>query len=402
MKVKLISCWFATSYGAYGQSLRDAVARRLGQSVGVIATNCGCGDPLAVSRTFLNRDCDYFELPHVKYFKSKNPTKYFLRNTARHAVYWLRANRFHSRDADADVLHFQQILNAYGSVSVFHWLRMPCKAARVVTVHELDEYQREFPAWNLTYNAADRVIVHCDEMRQSLVRYGVRPDLIDVIEHGTAVEPLADEPRSGVVYYGGHHFGPNKGFGTLTKALALVRARRGDAPALTVHGHYGSEAPEFALRLVQEHGLGDRVTWLNQIPVAQAATEYRKAAMCVLPYTGSFAGYPAATAMANGAPVIATRRAGLPDHLGDAAIWIGDDDADGLAAAIERMLEDPAQGRRLATAAHDRATRLLTWDAIAEKTVRAYRAALDRREVRLSTGRSRPPEHQSLSGDAEG
>ena len=191
--------------------------------------------------------------------------KYFLRNTARQAIYWWRARGFHEQSGNADVLHFQQILNALGSVTVFHWLRMPSRAARVVTVHELDEHQRESPASNLTYNQANRIIVFCQEMKQSLVDYGVRAELVDVIEHGTAVEEFEPVPRTGIVYYGGHHFGPNKGFDTLARALAAVRARRGSVPELRVHGHYGTTVPDFALQLAKEHGL--QVTWLNRIPL---------------------------------------------------------------------------------------------------------------------------------------
>jgi glycosyltransferase involved in cell wall biosynthesis len=388
MNVKMISCWYATSYGAYTDALRQALERRVGAEVGVVATNCGCGDPVAVNKTFQDRRCEYFEQPHVPYFKSTNPLKFFLRNTARQAMYWWRARGFHDRDGNADVLHFQQILNALGSVTVFHWLRMPAKAARVVTVHELDEYQREYPASNLTYNQADRVIVFCQEMKQSLVDLGVRADLIDVIEHGTAVDELAPVERRGIIYYGGHHFGPNKGFDTLTKALAMVRERRGAVPELRVHGHYGTTVPDFALKLAKEHGL--EVTWLNQIPLDASVAEYRKALLCVLPYTGSFAGFPAATAMANGLPVIATRRAGLPDHLGDGAIWIPENDAAALAAGIERLLDDEALRAELAAAGRERAARVLTWDAIAEKTLASYRAALAHR-----TSRSPAPERRA-------
>jgi hypothetical protein len=45
MNVKIISCWFATSYGAYTDGLRRALERRLGGEVGIIATNCGCSEP---------------------------------------------------------------------------------------------------------------------------------------------------------------------------------------------------------------------------------------------------------------------------------------------------------------------------------------------------------------------
>ena len=154
--------------------------------------------------------------------------------------------RFHRRDGAAEVLHFQQILNATGSVTVFHWLGMPSPAARVVTVHELDPYQLDFPKSNLQYNRADRIIVHCQEMKDSLSRLGVDGQRIDVVQHGVEIRPMVDGPREGIIFYGGHHLESGKGFDTLFAAMRLVKERLGAAPRLTIHGHYGEASPEKA------------------------------------------------------------------------------------------------------------------------------------------------------------
>jgi len=227
----------------------------------------------------------------------------------------------------------------------------------------------------------------------------VRDDLIDIVEHGATVGPLPGGARKGIVFYAGHHFNAAKGLDNLTKALGLVKARRGEAPELRVHGHYGDKVPEFALQLVKENGLEGLVTWLNQIGVDETVAEYRKAAICALPYRGSFAGFSAATAMANGAAVICTRRAGLPDHVGDAAVFVGEQDVEGLAVAIERLLCDTAFREQLVAAAHGRATRMLTWDAIAEKTVKVYGEAVAHRAGHRS-GEARA-NHQSFTAKVE-
>ena len=378
MKIKFISCFFATSYGAYTDALRRSLERRLGDEVGVISTNCGCGDPMEVKRIFQNQRCDYFELPHINYFKSTNPVKYWLRNTLRQLTYRKRAQQYQVRAGDADLLHLQQTLNAFGSVTTFNWLRLPSAAARVVTVHELDPYQVDFPKSNLTYNRADRIIVHTHEMKEKLVKYGVASARIDVVEHGVEITPLPQATRQGIIFYGGHKLHTGKGLETLFKAMVKVRETLGaDTPTLTIHGHYGDTTPKYGVDLTAQYGLSDVLRWLNQIPLKDAVNEYRKAQLCVLPYTGSFAGFPAATAMANGVPVIATRHAGLPEHLGDAAVWIDDDDSEGLAAAMLRLLGDTAARDQLAQTGRARAERLLSWDVIAEKTLVSYQTALD-------------------------
>jgi glycosyltransferase involved in cell wall biosynthesis len=380
MNVKIISCWFATSYGAYTDGLRRALERRLGSEVGIIATNCGCDDPIAIHKQFQDRRCEYFELPNVRFHKSTSPLKYWLRTQLRNLVCWERARRFHRRDGAAEVLHFQQILNATGSATVFHWLGMPSRAARVVTVHELDPYQLDFPQTNLRYNRADRIIVHFQELKDSLGQLGVDAERIDVVPHGVQLLPLGDGPREGIIFYGGHHLESGKGFYTLLDAIRLVKERLGPrAPRLAIHGHWGATSPDQALRASRAGGLGDGVRWLNEIGLDAAVSEYQRALLCVLPYTGSFAGYPAGLATAHGAAVIGTRRAGLPDHVGDAARFVAENDAGELAAAIVELLGNEAARCDLVARGRARAEAVLGWDQIAAHTLDSYRRAIELR-----------------------
>ncbi len=380
MKIKFISCWFATSYGQYTDSLRQALERRLGEEVGVICSNCGCGDPVEVKRIFQDQHCEYIEYPHIKYFKSSNPFKYWLRNRLRQIIYRERAKKYMSHAADATVLHFQQTLNAFGSVTAFNWLRLPTTAARVVTVHELDPYQVEFPKSNLIYNRAERILVHSREMKNKLIDYGVNSERIDLIQHGADIQPLPDAPRHGIIFYGGHFLGKGKGLETLLQAMARVKEKlNAKTPTLTIHGHYGNKAPEYGIQLAEKYAVADIVRWLNQISNSDAIGEYRRAMLCVLPYTGSFAGLPASMAMANGVPVIATRCAGLPDHLGDTALWIEEDEPAGLATAILELLDNATERERLAVEGRARAERMLSWDVIAEKTLACYESMLKQR-----------------------
>jgi glycosyltransferase involved in cell wall biosynthesis len=380
MRVKIISCWFATSYGAYTDGLRRGLERRLANEVGIVATNCGCGDPVAERHEFQDARCEYFERPNLKHFKSTSPIKYWLRTQTRQLVYWDRARQFHRRDGDADVVHFQQILNATGAMTLFHWLKQPTRAARVVTVHELDPYQVDFAASNRSYNLADRIIVHCLEMKESLVERGVDEARIDVVPHGVELHTFPEEPRDAIVFYGGHKLHSNKGFDTLVRALGIVKRQLGErTPRLKVHGHWGDETPELGRKAVREAGLDGAIEWMNQLKLERATVEYRRARLCVLPYTGSFGGYAAGLAMANGAPVIATSRAGLPDHLGDAARYIEPGDPDALATAIVELLSHDAARKELVARARARAEAVLGWDTIAGKTLDAYRRAIDAR-----------------------
>jgi glycosyltransferase involved in cell wall biosynthesis len=381
MNIAMIGCPFRTSYGAYIGSLSRAIERVSGSKVDWIASNCGCNDPVERSRSFQATELDYFELPIIGESQSPNPVKRWLRNSANDVDCSLRARRFVERHRKAHVVHFQQVLNAYGSNVAFRWLQEPAAYAKFVTVHELDAYQTQHRDANLTYNQADGVLVHASELKEQMVGLGVHADLIHVIRHGVDVpaEPPT-LPRHDLIFYGGHKLMTGKGLDTLLEAMALlVRALGADAPRLKIHGHYGTSVPEEALALARSFGVADRIDWLNQISVEEIADAYRRSLVCILPYTGSFAGLPAGIAAANGLPVIGTRNAGIPEHLGDLVFWIEERNPRRLAETIALLLGKAEVRVERGAALRSHAMKVLGWDVIARQTVDIYEQALARR-----------------------
>ena len=378
MRVTFIGCPFRTSYGHYIDALRRTLQTHYGESVEWIASNCGCGDPVERERLFEAEPSAYFEMAHVSGYESHTAWKRWLRRNARSLSYQVRARRYARLAGGSDVMHLQQTLNAYGSMVAFHWLKRRSSAVKVITVHELDAHQMRFPHLNALYNHADALIVHSSELRDRLSEHGVQINKVHVLPYGTDVPADPDDrERAGIVFYGGHHLLSGKGLDTLLHAAQLLRQTLGErAPLITVHGHYGTETPPEALELAKQFGVADRLVWRNQIADTQIAPLYRSATLAVLPYTGGAAGLPACAAAANGLPVIATRRAGIADQLGECAVWIEPNRPEQLAGAITQLLGDPAARADLARRAYARATQQLSWPVIAGRTVELYRDAL--------------------------
>jgi glycosyltransferase involved in cell wall biosynthesis len=373
MKISMICCPFQTSFGMYGSSLKSAIEDNTGTPVQWVASNCGCGDPIEVNRIYQAKQCDYFEMPVPGEYKSSVAWKRHGRRVARSVLFAARARKFATLSCGAEVVHFQQVLNAYGSKTVFSWLKRPSTATRVVTVHELDSDQTENKEGNVAYNRADAVIVHCQDMKDQLVRLRVRPEKIHVVLHGTVIPQPSSEQRCGIVFYGGHKLMTNKGLTTLMTAMAIIKKRMGaDAPTLSIHGHYGTQTPSAGLELAEQIGVTDSIVWLNQMPEHEIANLYQRSWLCVLPYTGSFAGGAAALASACGLPVVCTKKAGLPDHLGDTGIWIDENNAEQLAERVLELLKDEKLRSQAAARAVKRAQDYLRWDIIAEQTLRIY------------------------------
>jgi glycosyltransferase involved in cell wall biosynthesis len=93
-------------------------------------------------------------------------------------------------------------------------------------------------------------------------------------------------------------------------------------------------------------------------------------------------GLPPLEAMALGTPVVVSTAAALPEVCGDAAVQVHPDDAAGLATALQRLLDDPAERSRRGEAGRARA-RGFRWRAVAEHLVEVYR------RVAHTSGRSR-------------
>jgi glycosyltransferase involved in cell wall biosynthesis len=374
MKISMICCPFQTSFGFYGSALKSALEKQTGAEVQWIGSNCGCGDPSEVNRIYEAKKCDYFDMIVPNDFRSNYLWKQRVRGLARTVVFSARAKRFAHLSREAEISHFQQVLNAYGSKTVFSWLKQPTASKRIVTVHELDNDQIQRKDSNLTYNRADAVIVHCQELKDQLVGLGVRPEKLHVVLHGTTIPEPATGPRQGIVFYGGHKLMTNKGLDTLMQAMAIIRDRMmPNPPTLTIHGHYALETPVAAVELAVKYGVADNIVWLNQISEKETVKLYQRSLVCVLPYRGSFAGGAAGLASACGLPVICTRKAGLPDHLGDTGIWIDENNAEQLAENVVQLLQDEQLRSVAAARAMQRAQDYLRWDLIAEQTLRIYR-----------------------------
>lgn len=351
-----------------------------GVSVGWVASNCGCGDPIEQERLFLAADRSYFEMPSISDYRSEKRLRRTIRLMARHAMDNVRARRFANHTPDGtDVVHFQQTLSAYGSDVLFRWLKVERSALKAVTVHELDNDQLTDVGQNANYNLAHVIFVHDHDLRDKMIGLGVDAHRIHIICHGARLPSARPEPmerRRNIVFYGGHKLMRGKGIETVMSAYSMLRAEWGpNSPNLLIHGHYATTAPRAAVDMAEAYGIGAGVIWLNQIDMDAMEDLYAKSSLCILPFTGSFAGLPCATAAANGLPVIGTRKAGIPEHLGENFVAVEGDNAEGLFRAMLSLLKDPHQWQGLSEAAYSHAQAALDWNVIGGQTLDAYRLA---------------------------
>jgi glycosyltransferase involved in cell wall biosynthesis len=348
----------------------------------MVTSNCNC---FSSSRKFsiardelLNSNCEIVKLPFAAATPSRayGRLKYYLVRGLR-LNYFLEIARgfsFFFRTGGCSITHFDQVLRSFGILSFLTllFLSRACNRKVIVTVHEMDPLQEKWVRLNRFYNKADRVIVFSEDMKAVLCRSGVDEEKIEIIPYGVPIDPLRGFPRDRFIYFGGHKLLKGKGFDTLLQSLKILEAR-GKKVQVVIYVGEGCIGLEEGKKMAAGLGLDDAVQWSDFLFGPRLAEAYQRSLGCLIPFTGGAGRYPATCAMANATPVVATRKAGLPEYLGELGIYIREDSPEELADAMILLQENPglvaSRGEQLKKRAEER----FSYEVIAPKILRIYR-----------------------------
>jgi glycosyltransferase involved in cell wall biosynthesis len=190
--------------------------------------------------------------------------------------------------------------------------------------------------------------------------YGVPPGRLSVVQPGTdRVAARVRENAGEVVLLAAGAVIPRKGYDVLVAALARLAHLRW---RLIIAGD-GGRSPETFRQLkadIAALDLADRITLLGAVSSEQLASLYQRCDLFALPSRFEGYGMVFAEAIAHGLPVVGTTAGAIPQTVPAAAgVLVPPDDVEALAAALQRLIEDPAERERLAAAA--RAARFPSW-----------------------------------------
>jgi glycosyltransferase involved in cell wall biosynthesis len=182
------------------------------------------------------------------------------------------------------------------------------------------------------------------------------------------------------MFYCGHHPWKGKGLTAVFESVALLKSQLGStAPRLKVHAYVSSEDLAALKETAANSGLNGEVEWLNQIPMPEVIRQYQSSSLCLLPFTGSFAGLAAATAAATGLPIVGTKNAGIIEHIGENGIWLDGDNAEEITPKIDLLLRCDDLRHDLSKRLRKRAEQHLSWDVVADKTLAVFERAIHRK-----------------------
>jgi len=204
-----------------------------------------------------------------------------------------------------------------------------------------------------------------DQMR--LVHVGVDPDLFRPMPEVTRIPGRLITTASADVELKGLRF--------LLEAMAKLRTER--EVSLTVIGRAkeGGRSAELIDRL----GLSDAVHFITGVPDETIVELYAESELAVVPSLYEGFSLPAVEAMGTATPLVATTGGALPEVTGvdgETVLRCEPGNAESLAAALRRGLDDPELRARIGAAGRERVSTLYTWRQTAENTVAQYREVI--------------------------
>jgi len=189
--------------------------------------------------------------------------------------------------------------------------------------------------------------------------YHVPSDRLSVVEPGTERGATLRRSESAIALLSVGAVVPRKGYDVLVAALAKLK----HLPWRLVIAGDGERSPETYRRLVADIatlGLTDRITLAGTVTAKRLSSLYASADLFVLPSRFEGYGMAYAEAIAHGVPVVGTNAGAIPDTIPSAAgVLVPPDDVEALAVTLQRLIEDPAERKRLAAGA--RASAFPSW-----------------------------------------
>jgi len=191
---------------------------------------------------------------------------------------------------------------------------------------------------------ADKFLCHTEKARQSLIKEGVEKEKINLIRLGVDLTRFKPQKRANaekitVLFVG-----------RLVKEKGILDLYRAFRKVFTVHKNLRliivgqGKLKNKLRRLVGEDGL-EKIIFLTQKNYSEMARVYRQADIFIFPSKTTKTweeqyGMALIEAMASGLPIIAYRSGAIEEVAGKSGILVRENDGDGLAYNLEKLVND--------------------------------------------------------------
>ncbi|MFZ9918173.1 MAG: glycosyltransferase family 4 protein [Ilumatobacteraceae bacterium] len=262
-----------------------------------------------------------------------------------------------TKDRKLEMAHTKTLWKRFGISRWYSFVKMQGKVAsrlpRIVVVSE-----------NSINDIHEDMKVSLDRMR--LVPVGVDPDIFTPLpsiarkSHHLITTASADVALKGLSY--------------LLEAVAKLRTERDIHLTIIGKPRAGASAD-----LIESLGIGDCISYVSGVSDERIVELYAESTLAVVPSLYEGFSLPSIEAMSTGICLVATTGGALPEVTGrdgETVLSCPPGDADALAAAIRRGLDDEVLRTRIGQAGRSRVVERWSWRHCASLTVDQYREVL--------------------------
>lgn len=265
----------------------------------------------------------------------------------------------------------------------------------VLTIHDLKHYLnrelvllRRYLLWRVwcksNIKKAAKVITISEHVKEQILReFPVHSTDIQVVANGVdkRFRPCAktqvfrekyELPERYVLFVGATS--TSKNIRRAIEAINLVRDRRRTDHCFVIAGMPG-EADASLRAYVKSNHLDNAVRFIGYIDDNDLPQLYSNAALFLFPSITEGFGIPPLEAMRCAIPVVAAHVSGMPEVLGDAAIWVDPLSVESIAEGISVGLFDQDVRNGAITRGLSRAEQF-SWEKMALGTMKVYREAM--------------------------
>lgn len=270
-------------------------------------------------------------------------------------------------------------------------LARPFSRKLVFTAHNAVPHERS--RWreallHIWYRVPHRIVVLSDNVRREIVeRFGIRPEKIEVIPHGSyvalresckgqspsaMVEGILQRVQDQLLMF---QFGIIREYKGIDTLIAAARDLPANEPwhILIVGGGSPALVDRYSEQ-IKAAGLTSRVTILREFlsnPDLAALAE--RADILTFPYHDISQSGALMLGLSFGKPCVCSDIPGFREYLADdEALFFGPRDAGQLATALTRLLRDPSLRERLGEAAWNAASGRYAWESVAARYLEVY------------------------------
>lgn len=205
--------------------------------------------------------------------------------------------------------------------------------------------------------------------RITVVGAGVDLDTLAAAGARQSEPPGVDSRRPCILYLG--HLTARKGLDTVVAALPTIWSRH-PAVGVIVAGKTTGDALELQRAAVQV-SQGYDLQWLPDVTEDEKAALLASASVVLYPSRAESFGIVFLEAWSFGVPVVGCRAGAVPDVVeeGVSGLLISPGDSLALANSVSRLIENPAEARRLGAEGRRRVREEHTWAAVAQRARQA-------------------------------